>query len=326
MANPILNVNLCNFYGNTGVGTCGYNPGLIVGAFAIPYGTVLSYPDSAIKTTLQSNLIADSRASRWFMFGQLGMFKDNTEDVKTENLDGINVNNFVPPYNWEYRLINKLSNFYGFQETLSFIESQGAYQWIFFDDQNQLLGTAATDANGLPAIGGVTLAQFFAKPWMQKEASGKGNIYRLQFNGIPAASLNQNFVGSAPVGFDILNTLLGLKDVKLTDVSPAAHAHGTNTVQGTVGSASLSDVYGSTLAAAGAWVVKNITQNTTVTPSAVALVNLANGSTAYQFTTSGQTNGDKLQISLAAPSVLAAAPYNIKYIVNETVNAAICTY
>lgn len=326
MSLPILNTTTCNIYGNTGTPQCEFNPGLIVGAFAIPYGTVLSYPDPNIKATIQTNLRA-ARSSRWFMFGKFGLFKDNTDAPKTEDLDGFKKVNFVPPYNWEYRVIANQNNFFSFQQMYGFLESQNFYQWIFFDDQNQLLGTQAVDATGLPAIGGFTFAQIFVMPWMQKTTS-VGNQYKIEYNGLSVQSANQGLANSTPLGFDILNSLYSLTDVRTYDVTPSGHAHGTNIIQGTVGSSSLSDIFGSTLSAAGAWVATNITTNTTVTPSAVALVTLANGSTGYQFTTTGQANGDKIQIQLAAPSVLAATPYNItpRQIVNELANAAIVTY
>jgi hypothetical protein len=79
-------------------------------------------------------------------------------------------------------------------------------------------------------------------------------------------------------------------------------------VKGTMGcgATSIGATYGSTIAAAGAWVLRNVTLGTSITPSAVTY---DADNDQYKFVVTAATTGNTISIKLAAPSVLTATPY-----------------
>lgn len=104
----ILNTSLCgSTNGNTGVGDCPLDPGVLKGIIKVPNGIVLSDTQMAsqasVLTALRALVMADLRSSRAFPFPPQVTFTDNSTD----------------------------STFQTFGDQSSALTNEGAYDWTF---------------------------------------------------------------------------------------------------------------------------------------------------------------------------------------------------
>jgi hypothetical protein len=277
-------------------------------ALLSPRGSVLTATQLVNPlTTLQGNLIAEPRSGRSFIIGKLGKFKDDSDSEKTEDMDGLKNTTFEGNYDFMWQILNggKCKH----QTLRQFNFQQALYDVYFIDESFNMWGTNVPDASGNAQLGGYTLH------WKQKTQTTDNN-YGIQFRLDDVKQMNENYA-YVSLGFNPLNpaNLLGVKDVTITATGTA----GTFTVTGSVGcgTTNLALLYGSALAAPGAWTVKDNTAVTTLTISGVTLNAAGN---AYTFTVTGGSSGDKLNIGLKTIAVTSVSPYNIKYIVSETIN------
>lgn len=308
----IINSGNCSSTGNLAGGGCTFNPGLVKGAILAPMGTVLTMTQlAALKASLQTNLTTNSRTARSFLIGTLGKLKDQFVAEKTEDMDGYNQTVFEGNYEMMWQLITggKCQH-----QTLigGFNFSQGQYDCYLFDDQNNLWGWNNPDASGNLQLQGFSLFEINVMAWRIKTISTANN-YPIKFAFLDRAQFNKNFV-SVAMGFNPLayGSLKGVQDATLTGTGSA----GSFIVAGTIncGNTSLGATYNSTLAAAGAWVATD-SSGAALTITAVTYSAATNN---YTLTITGGTTGDTISISLASISVMAAAPFNIKYIASET--------
>lgn len=303
----ILNAANCGNTTNTGSNGCNLIPGVIKYAVAIPKGTVIPASSmstaAAFLTYFQSKFTADSRSSRFYLSPLLTNFDDKTGDAVTESRDNYEITVQDKPYNWGWTLNPTGNNFCDYINWYNLVKfNQGTFDFLFIDDAGQVWGTAATDDNDAAGLGGFAMVEVYVSNWSPKTAAALAKyMFRLKFLTNAQIVQNAKFIeaGCYP---DNTWGLVGITMVAGTTTNTSTLLYANATMG--CGASSLGSVYGSTLAAAGAWV---LTKNgASLTPSAVAYMSTTN---EYKFTVASLTTGDIITIKPAAPSVVDATPY-----------------
>ncbi len=219
MPEEISNVNLNSAAntGNTGVitmGAGGYlEPALIRALVLVPRGTVIPktamVSQAAFNTYVNAKFVADDRKDRWFMFGDLDAFKDETKAASSEDTGVLQtmVYKYAPKYSFRY-----MTGFGNFQEALQFNNTNMDYYWI---DQN---GTwdGWFDPNGTGGLAAYTNYQLFVDD-IGRDTDKTQNKYMFSVQAKNRAQYNENFAYfAANIDFDAINML---QNVWLTDVS-----------------------------------------------------------------------------------------------------------
>lgn len=315
----ILNLVNCNASGNFGIASCNFNPGRIVGTILLPAGTFLTLPDVALQATLQALLVNNSRNSRALYIPYLIEFTNNTKKVVTVEQDGVDVPVFTPPYDFSWKLGAKAKTKCYHQQARKLNGQQNLYEPIYVTDTNQLIGTQTVDANGYPALAGVPLSVLRIDPWSPKTTKDD-NMYPIQFVHTDALALNEYFYGVDNLGFNVANTLKAPLDVTLFNPGTVLNPGGTTlyiSAKSSCGGTNLADVYGSVFNVVGAWVVKDTTANTTITPSAVT-TSTQNGENYFKFTLPSGTTGHVYTVQMASISSLLALAGAGVYLANDS--------
>ena len=308
----LLNLANCSTQGNTGGTFCNSEPAYILYAFAVPKGTVIPNTafasQSAFAAYVNSQLKADSKATRWQVTPKLVDFKDNTKEPTMENLDGYENTTQWLPYDWEFRFANGFS---GATKNVHQIwrqyinQQQNLFDFLFVDANNLWIGTQALDSTSAQGLGSVAVSNITVNDY--KPATVKtGNIYTLHLIIQNNADINQGFAS-------FQSTTLTSKFKALTDVSIVAGTTATTTthiyVSGMIGGNTLGKQFGTTLAAAAAWVVIDTTDGTKVWTTTGVTYNatLDQYDITGSWSAAGATNIG--QVSLAAPSVMTVTPF-----------------
>jgi hypothetical protein len=305
MSSSILNQANCVNGNNTGIASCSLDPAVIQRFIAIPKGYVVGAPldTTALNAFLIARLHADDPAQRFYLSPLLTNFDDKTDSIKEEDRDGYKATTFLPPYNWQW-LMN--GSFCAFKNWRTFNFKQDKYDFLYIDNKGNLIGTAGTDNAGVPGLGGIALFEFLV-PDYKPATIAKANQYMVSMKVLNNVELNDNMVmiPGALVPATLQN--YGLLDVVLS-AGTTSHSTTHIYVSGKMGCGqqSLGVIEGSTLAAAGAWVIYDNTALAAITPSAVAY---DSSNDQYNFTVPTMTAGHSITVSLAAPSTLTATPY-----------------
>lgn len=302
---------------NTGICDCFLDPKLITGAILIPKSRVLTAAEVlAIQATLEG-LVETTKANRIYPIQGFVAITDNSEDPTNQtfgygSLEPVREGS----YNWifQYRkggvnLSNALRSFNGLT---------AKYSVIFIENQNILLGTKKDDATGATGMAGIPLEVLYNFPWKANDGSNLAQ-YRIQF-GFRPEYINENiaFVKVATTEY-LLSELVGLEDINLTIVEADDTADTVDVTATTdCGSNNLYDLFADEIAQATAWVVKKA-DGTAVTVTVAKNTTTEGWTLAY--TTAEVEDGDT--ITLAAPTVLAAAPISVSGYEADTVTVAI---
>lgn len=297
---------------NTGVCDCFFDPKLLTGAILIPTDKVLTdteLSDANIQATLEA-LVEQTQKLRIYPFQNFVNITDNSEDVTQQTfgygpIETVREGN----YNWLFQfrkggvnLSNALRTFNGLT---------GKYKVLFIENQNTLIGTSKKDANDDWGMGGIPLEDLYTLPWKPNDGTNLAQ-YATRFVFRPQYINELIAFKRVSTTSYLLSELVGLTDITLEQVS----VDGNDLVVSATtdcGSTDLSELYDDELEEVTAWVATDAS-GVTKTISSVAY---ADG----QWTLTASTpweDGDI--VSLAAPSVLAAAPINISgYESNELV-------
>lgn len=295
-------LNCISDVGNTGVGTCSLDFKKIVGAILTPKGYVIEAADLADSATLlaklQADTLASNKASRIYPVMGFVNAEDNSSGLQKQTFsygveapvrDGIN--------NWAFQFVK---GGLSLLQKLRLFNKSTAFDFLFVDDENKILGTMNADGTGLQAIPSM---YFWARQWKANTGAAVSE-YTCEFAFLP--KYVNEYVASVDAGFDLTTNVVGLQDVSLTGVADATS--GSYNVTAVSGGTNLGDLYDTELAAAGVWVAKNFTTGAAITVSGVTydsatkafVVALSKVDPDYPAT-------GFVSINLAAPSVLAAA-------------------
>lgn len=311
----ILNTANCGQLANTGSATCNLIPRLVKYAVAVPKGFVIpaaSITDAAtFAAYFKGKFTADARSGRFFLSPLLTNFDPKGGDLVSETRDNYEFTVQQKPYNWGWTLNPSGQNICDYKNWYAFANlTQSLYDYLLIDDNGQVWGTAGTDTTGAQGLGGFAMAESVVEGWTPQTAAALTKyMFRLKF--LTNAQVIQNFAMVAGNIFpDTTYGLIGTTLAHGATANTSTHIYVTGTMG--CGGQTLGSVYGSTLAAAGAWVITD--NGTPVTLSAVAYDAVND---QYNFTVGTLTTGHVIIVKLAAPSVVNATPY-FANIISET--------
>ena len=315
----LLNLANCSTQGNTGGTYCNIEPTYIVYAFAVPVGTVIPATSlatqAAFNTYVQTtSLYANSRTIRWQRSPKLGDFKDNTKEPNMEDIDGYMSTTQFLPYDWQWRFITGQSgaskNLYSTWR--AYINGQqDLYEFLFVDANNQWLGTNKLDSTGAQGLGSIGVTNILIPDWAPATTK-TANKYMMRLMLADNSQLNVSFAGFAST--TQTSTFRPLTDVSIvagTTTTTSTHIY----VSGNIGGNTLGKQFGSTLAAAAAWAVTDVTGSSTIVPSAVAY-DATNDQ--YNLTVAATTTGHTITVGIAVPTVITATPYFLPIVTEGT--------
>jgi len=314
MANTINAIQCSTNLKNTGVCDCFFDPKLIIGKIMGPKSRVLTQAElDDIQDTLET-LVMTTRANRIFPVQGFVAITDGTEDPTFQTFGyGSTVPVKEGLYSWVFGFVEggvNLSN-----SLRSFNGQSSKYGEIYITSDNVLIGTKKKDANGADGLGFVPQegGYPYTYPWKANDGTNVAS-YRTQ-SKFKAPYINEAiaFVKVDPATY-LLSELFGLEDVNLTFYS-VDQLHDTLLVKAvTACGADLYDDFADELAEPTAWIVKNAAG--TVIAHTVAKNDAAEG-WLITYTGGAQVTEDDT-VTMAAPSVLAAAPINVSGYESDT--------
>ena len=291
-----------NTAGNTGVGSCFFDPKNIIGAILAPKGYEFDV------TTPQATLIAASHnavaGSRIYPFYDFETTTDSTE-AKTIQTMGTGAKHVVREgfNDWKFQYVSG-----GLSLLLEARLFNGpAWDFYFVDAQNNIIGIAgstSTKLKAIPSTGGF----FWAEPWKLNDAS-KITEYALQFVFNTTYANTKGVTKFVAAGFDVPTLLKGLQPVNLSSTVNATPDSYNVKVVTDAAQTNLGDLYPTTLASASLWVATNGTTGAAITITGVTynatlgnfVLALDNADPDYPAI------GGNIDLNLAAPAVLQAA-------------------
>lgn len=306
----VKNVKYCNpGGGNTGVGNCWNDIGIIRGFIKVPIGKIYSTATvQGLINTILADILADNPALRAYPVSGIEETTDNTKAPNTLVFSGTG-REIVTGENDYSVMLRWYDGGFCLQNSMRKSKGQkGAY--IFYDSLGQFVATDAGTTALPEQIKGIVCYNY-TMPVTLAKTNSEVATYQTLFSFTPE-QINENaaFVQLDSVGgLAYVETLNGLFNVGL--VSLAARAVGVFKIGAIVvgcGNANLHDLYASELAVAGAWIAKNtatgaVTAITSVADNTVLggwTLTLSTGDANYSATAGGIT------ISLVGPTELAA--------------------
>ncbi len=298
-------INCITDAGNTGVGQCFFDPTKIAGAFLTPKGFTIpasALADSAaLLAFLQAATAADNKAERIYPIMNFVQVEDNSSGMQKQTFqygDEAPVRDGINSWTYQFRkgglsLLQKLRLF----------NKSTAYDFLFFDDKNTIIGTQGLDNTNAAGVKAIPSMYFWAHQWKANTGAAVAE-YKVEFAFLPQY-INE-YVAWAEAGVDIMSNVSGLIDVTLAGVSGGSS--GVFEIEAVGGGANLGDLYDDVLNDASLWTAKNTATGAAITISGVTydatdkrfVLTLA--TTAPPYPASGT-----ITFNLAAPSVLAAA-------------------
>lgn len=298
--------------GNTGAGAIFLDPGSIVGAFLCPKNFEIDTTSFTSSADMQTALIAathaTSKSARIYPIYDFLTPKDSTEQKTVQTFNTGAKKPVREGYNdWSFQYVQG-----GLSLLAQLRKSNGsAYDFLFVDDKNQLIGiqgTAAGKLRAVPSNGGF----FWADPWKINDST-KVTEYMVQF--VFKSVYLSDQVAFQKCDFDIVSTVRGLEDLNLTAETGGSTGVFKVTAKTKIGD-NLSDLYPAVLAGAGAaalWKPKNFQTGVAIPVTSVALGTNTAGEACFILTlTSADANypttaGHFITLDITTPSALQTA-------------------
>jgi len=292
---------------NTGVGACYADIKNIVGIIICPPNYYITATQAAtLQTKLNADALNDSKGLRIYPVGPFVDFKDDSEKRVVEQFSyGGQKTVRDPVYKWSFRF-----NVGGY-ELLKSLRSFNGGNWsvLFVDGSNQLWGTNYTASDGA-GIAGIPLIELYTDPFMINDGK-KNTEYWTSIVFYPINLMDNGAYIKNP-GFDVVDTLEGIQNVVLASKTNATAKTFTvipTTNEGTL----MSSLYGTQLAAVGAWTAKNHETGAALTITGVTQDSVSGGFNIVVGATNYPTVGTgHVDINLVGPTELAAlnvSPY-----------------
>lgn len=306
--------------GNLGKPDCSVDFGLIIGAIAIPKNSVYTANDMVdIQTTIQAQLVNDTYADRAFRMGIFKEIDDQSEDIQEKTWGyGDKTVTRGEVYNWVFGYYD---GFCLHKLMLGFKDRQNEFDYLFITQDRKVIGTQAVDANGITALGGIAMSQFYVYNWKPATGSEPAN-YRVKFAVADATQLNE-WLGFIEVDFDIFR-LNVIQDVILDVVGTTRIVDADGDINISIfagcGGQNLVTTYGATIANVARFSVTNTLTGAAITLTGVTIT--GSGSSQYlafnidDADTDYPAAGGYINISMVAPSVLNTA--GLGYIQSNT--------
>lgn len=287
---------------NTGICDCFFDPKLMVGAILVPRKKVFTateLADANIQATFDALVMEDSKLRVYPIQGFVAV-ADGSEDPTNQTFGYGTIEPVKEGhYNWVFQYRNGGVNLSNALRTFNGLT--GKYAVLFIESQNHLLGTSKKDANGDNGLAGIPLEVLYTFPWKANDGSNLTS-YRTQFNFLP------NYINEA-IAFKkvdssqyMLTELAGLEDIhlELLDGSGVELTIGADT---DCGSTNLYDLFEDEFAQTVAWKAYDSDG------AAIAVTGAVKNATLKGWDLTFASAPAK--VTMASPSVLAAAPINV---------------
>lgn len=296
---------------NTGVCDCFFDPKLITGGLLIPKDKVFTedeLKDENIQATLEA-AVQDAKNIRIFPLPSFNGITDNSEDDVVQTFGyGSTESVREGNYNWllafrkgGVNLNNNLRTFNGLT---------AKYRLVLFESQNTIIGTSRKDVNGDDGLGGIPLEDLKAQKWKVNDGTNLTG-YGLKVAFKPEYINELIAFKKVAVSSYLLSELAGLEDIKL-EIEEVDEGTNTITVSASsdCGSTDMGDEFGEEMEQVTAWLLKNA-EGEEKTITGVVFTPGTNNTPGKWAITSDEAIEDGDTLTMAAPSVLAAAPINV---------------
>lgn len=289
---------------NTGICGCFFDPKLLFGGILVPLSRVFTDDELSaanIAATIEA-LINAPKAERGYPFMVWDGVTDSTEEPTVFTTGyGTPIPVREGSYNWIFNfyrggvdLSNALRSFNGLT---------GKYGLLIAESTNKMIGTKKLNGAGVLGTAGIVLQTLYTYPWKLADGSNPA-LFRTQIAFRPE-QINEAIAFHA-IDMDdyVLASINGLETVELNLVDDSAPVYTVNgsTECGTI--EDLYDLFADEFENETAWVGLASDDGEALTPT-TAVKNAANNGWVLTFAEAVS------QISLAAPTVLAAAPINV---------------
>jgi hypothetical protein len=300
-----LNKPLCaTQYGNTGYGDCFLEPSKFVGAFQVPKDFEISEDDLDDLQAFLNGKVSAGIGARIFPYHNFIAVTDNTEDITINTTDyGSKI--FIRDgfYDFTFRYLKG-----GVQLHQEIGKNEGSSKYfLFYDDNGILYGYKSGGA-----LKGIPVDLFKVLPW-RVPTGGEAAQYLMRF------IINPIYMNKGNLGFvkidDTFNLfdIAGLQTIELTLEDTIGNNTFHISAATEISGVDIYDAYSTVLGVVGAWVLKNKTTGATIALTSVT-ANAGNKQfyiVANQAAMNALNPGDIVLLSLVAPTVLSATPYNV---------------
>jgi len=296
-----MNINnpLCaTGYGNTGYGDCFLEPAKIIGAFQVPSTFEIAEGDVVgLRAFLESKAVA-AYGSRIFPLHKFASVTDNTEDVSITTTDyGFKYVNRDGFYDFTFRYFAG-----GVSLHQEIAKNAGSNKhFLFYDDNGVLYGYKSAGK-----LKGIPVDIFYVNPWRFATGADAAS-YQLRFVINPVYMNKGNLGFLKATSFNLFD-IAGLQDVDIALVDIAANV-ATVQVFSRISKVDLHTAYAANLSQVTAW--KAVDELGATVAITTVTDNPTDGGWDVTLNLAAFNAADKVYLTLAAPTVLQAAPINV---------------
>lgn len=306
---------------NSGSGTFNVNPGPnppkpgpVTGLVGIPKGKALTPTEIAnLETTLRALILEDDPQQRAYgILDSVGVTASNT-DPNTETLpNGTTVVTRGPKPTWTALFTGSLGDHLGLRK---FQDSQGSFDWLrIHSGAKQYLSGTMRKIGGVEHLAGISMAQVWVNDRDEAQPDAVAKT-RMMFTPTDSRQYNEG-IAYVELDFDPADVLIGFADVTLIAAPTGTPGQWLLRALHGTGRADLHEIFATELAAGTAWRMINRVPNSSLNGLAIpfAVANVANGWTLSATVASPNypALGGRIEINLAKPSVLSAAPIDVE--------------
>lgn len=231
-------------FGNTGIGSCEFNPDMIRGALRVPIGWTQALADiDDIVADIQADILATSHTDRIFPISRFITITDNSE-APTINTSGYGDKEVVKDGAYDWTFLHKEGGF-SLHRRLRRNNANNC-EVLLWDKNNVLWGTLAVDGG----MKGITTDYLYEEKVKMPDGTNMAQ-YNLHMVLPKPEQLNE-YAAYVQLTSDPEDLFKGLIDLELVQVSVAA-GKATIKVQTKCEGVNLYDTYSTALASAALW-------------------------------------------------------------------------
>ena len=303
--------------GNIARPDCPFEPGVEIGGLIIPrsfeFSAVDTGSEAAFLDALIAASIADDSSERLFAVGR---YQDNAPsgEAAQDQTFASGLKRRTREATMQDTMTLAEDKIYHSSVKTTLHNKQSRYAYLKVLDQGggkyAIVGGKRRDVAGLPVLGGFALSTLQVSDYIYPTYSTVGT-FTIDRGFSSASDVDSNFAVML-VNFNPLDEITGLQTVELFATSTVTDTiHVTGSISN--GTTDLHDLAGADLADIGAWVVTNAEPGDANFGDDITIVSVTESATGYTIviTATGTDpdnpgTGKTVEVSLAAPSVLAA--------------------
>lgn len=304
---------------NTGVCDCFFDPKLMTGGLLVPKDKVFTETelmDANIQATLEA-AVQDAKNIRIFPLPTFNNITDSSEEDTVQTF-GYGSTESVREGNYNWLLGFRKGGLNLSNAMRSFNGLTSKYRLILFESQNTMIGTSRKDVDGNNGLGGIPLEDLKTMKFKVNDGTNLSG-YGIKVSFKPEYINELIAFKKVDINSYLLSELAGLESVVLK-IEEVDEANDTVTLSASsdCGSTDLGTLFGEELEQVTAWIYKDADGVAKTVASVTFTPGNDNVPGKWELDiTEGVADGDT--ITLAAPTVLAAAPINVTGYESNTV-------